>query len=119
MNTRIEGDRRRHPRVAVEQPCKVCDQATGRYFAGTTRDLSTHGLLIELPRVTNHKPGDRVHVGVAMKRRQGLLMAKEMVEAEVVRAMATADDRTMLAVKFEHPETVAAEAALLSRRLAA
>jgi hypothetical protein len=116
---RIEGDRRRHPRVEVTQPCKICDPRSGRYIAGTTRDLSSHGLLIDLPRLIDLKPGDRLHVGVAMKRRQGLLLAKEMIEAKVVRAMPTIDDHTLLAVQFEHPVTLAAEIAMESLKLAA
>jgi len=116
---RIEGDRRRHPRVEVTQPCKICDPRSGRYLAGTTRDVSSHGLLIELPRLIDLKPGERLHVGVAMKRRQGLLLAKEMIEAKVVRSLPTMNDHTLLAVQFENPVALAAESALESLPLAA
>lgn len=97
---KVEGDRRRHPRLALERPCKIFDPRSGKYVAATTRNLSTHGLLIELPRLTALKPGDHVHVGVAVTRRQGLLLAKEMIQAQIVRAMQTVDDHTMLAVQF-------------------
>jgi len=103
---KIDGDRRRHPRLQVERPCKIYDPQSDKYFAGNTRDLSESGLLIDVPRVLELKPGDRVHVGVAMKRRQGLLLAKEMIEAIVVRALATVDDHTALAVRFDAESAV-------------
>ena len=107
---RIEGDRRRHPRIELQRPCKVFDPRSGKYHAGQTRDLSNGGLLLEIPRLLELKPGDRVHVGVAMTRRHALLQAKEMIEAIVVRTLATADDRTHLAVTFDRPEEANASA---------
>lgn len=96
----IEGDRRVHPRMEVQQPCKIHDPRSGKYYSGLTRDISTQGLLMEFSRLLNLKPGDLVHVGVAMKRRQGLLQAKEMIEARVVRSMQSVNDQTLLAVEF-------------------
>jgi hypothetical protein len=101
---RIEGDRRRYPRIELQRPCKVFDPSTGKYHAGQTRDLSNGGILLEIPRLLELKPGDRVHVGVAMTRRHAILQAKEMIEAIVVRSLATQDDCTHLAVKFDHPQ---------------
>lgn len=98
---RIEGDRRRSPRLQLERPCKIFDPRSRKYIAATTRDLSTTGLLLDVPSVVEVKPGETLHVGVAMTRRQGLLQAKEMMEAVVVRSMITVDDHTALAVHFE------------------
>lgn len=106
---RIDGDRRTHPRLQIERPCKLFDPTSGKYYAGQTRDLSENGLLIDVPRLLELKPGDSVHVGVAMKRRQGLLLAKEMIEAIVVRSMATVDDHTTLAVRFDAAVVSAAD----------
>lgn len=105
---RIEGDRRTHPRLPLERPCKLHDPRTGKYLSGMTRDLSCGGLLIDVPRLTNLKDGDKVFVGVAIKRRQGLLLAKEMVEAIVTRTTSTVDDHTALAVRFDTQTAVEA-----------
>ena len=115
---RIEGDRRRHPRVQLERPCKLHEPRSGKYVSAMTRDLSVGGLLIDVPRLLDLKPGDMLHVGVAIKRRQGLLLAKEMIEATVVRAMQTVDDHTTLAVSFD-PPSAAAWASADAARMAA
>jgi c-di-GMP-binding flagellar brake protein YcgR len=107
---RIDGDRRRHPRVPVQRPCKIFDPNTGRYHSGTTRDLSTGGLLVDVPQLLDIHPGNGIHVGVAMKRRQGLLLAKEMIEAKVVRTMATVDDHTLLGLAFAEAQSPAVDA---------
>lgn len=96
----IDGDRRMHERQVLQRPCKVFDPRGGRYLSATTRDISTGGALIDLPRLTHLKPGDVVHVGIALKRRDQFLRTDEMLEAEIVRAMPTVDDHTALAVKF-------------------
>jgi hypothetical protein len=98
---RIEGDRRRQNRISIERPCKIHDPRTGKYVSAVTCDLSESGLLIDVPRLLELKPGDKVFVGVAMTRRQALLHAKEMMEASVVRALPTTDDHTQLAVRFD------------------
>lgn len=105
---RIEGDRRRHLRLPIERPCKMHDPRSGKYVSGMTRDLSCGGLMIDVPRLLWLKSGDTVHVGVAIKRRQGLLLAKEMIEATVVRSISTVDDHTALAVRFDSQTAVAA-----------
>ncbi|MCI0364439.1 MAG: PilZ domain-containing protein [Phycisphaerales bacterium] len=89
------------------------DPRTGKYLSGMTRDLSCGGLMIDIPRLVNLKEGDKIFVGVAIKRRQGLLLAKEMVEAVVTRATSTVDDHTALAVHFDtHAAVEAADQAL-------
>ena len=98
--TAVDGDRRRHDRVMVNQPCKIHDPRSGKYIAGQTPDMSNGGLLVELPRVVSLNPGDEVHVGVALKRRQALLRCNEMIKAQVTRALHTADDRTLLGLMF-------------------
>jgi hypothetical protein len=108
MMMRIEGDRREHSRVPCERPCKIYDPLCEKYLLGATCDLSEGGLLIDLPRLSDIKPGDTLFVGVAMKRRQVLLHAGKMLKALVVRTMATADDHTRLAVKFVDASVAAA-----------
>jgi hypothetical protein len=107
---RIEGDRRRHQRIEMQRPCKIYDPRSGKYHAGQTRDLSHGGMLLEIPRLLELKPGDRVHVGVAMTRRHAILQSKEMVETIVVRTLVTADDRTHLAVTFDNPSMAVSHA---------
>jgi hypothetical protein len=109
---KIEGDRRHHPRTEIQRPCKIFDSRTGKYLAASTRDLSSAGLLIDVPRVLAVKPGDTLHLGVAMTRRQGLLPAKGMIAVRVVRALATVDDHTHLAVSLDPPNTEFSSVAL-------
>ena len=101
---RIEGDRREHPRVCVQRPCKMFDPRTRRYLPGVTRNVSSGGLAIDVPRLTSLKPGDTLHVGVAAKRRDQLLSGAQMLRATVIRASATVDDHTDLAVRFENAQ---------------
>lgn len=96
----IEGDRRLCPRVELERPCKIYEPRSAKYLDGVTRNVSPQGLLIDIPRVVEIKPGDALHVGVAMKRRHALLHSHQMLQAVVVRAVATVDDHTAVAVKF-------------------
>lgn len=101
---RIEGDRRRHPRLLVTQPCKIYDPHSRKYIGGRTQDVSTGGALIELPRLVGLKPGDTLHIGMAIKRRQGLLHSAEMIKAAVMRAVQTVNDHTLLGLRFEEPQ---------------
>lgn len=114
----IEGDRRIHSRLPLAQPCKIHDSHSGKYIAATTRDISMGGALIEVSRLVSLKPGDTLHLGVAMKRRQGLLRCNEMMKAQVTRSVQTVDDRTLLGLQFES-QLEAAEPGDITLRAAA
>ena len=114
----IDGDRRVHERIVLQRPCKVFDPQGCRYLAATTQDLSEGGALIDLPRLTHLHPGDTVHIGIALKRRDQFLRADEMIQATVVRALPTVDDHTALAVQFAAPQPQE-DVALEDLRLAA
>ena len=107
---RIDGDRRKHRREPLERPCKIYDPRSMKYIAATTRDVSSGGMLIDVPRLLEIKPGERLFIGVAMTRRQGFIQAKEMIDAVVLRAAATVDDHTTLAVSFEAPAVIEQDA---------
>ena len=96
------GDRRVHPRIEYQRPCKVFSPALQRYFLGTTRDLSAGGLLVHVPHVIDVRPGDTLHIGVSTKRRDQFLTAGEMLKVVVTRCTTTVDDQTTFAVKFDH-----------------
>jgi hypothetical protein len=95
----VEGDRRVQPRIRSARACKIFDPRTGRYHAGSTRNLSRSGALLQVDRVLSLSPGDHIYLGVAHKRRDDLLLRDEMVEAEVTRASLTVDDHTAVAVR--------------------
>lgn len=101
--TVIEGDRRRDVRVPLSRPCKIHDPQTGKYIGAVTQDISAGGVLVEVPRILSVRPGDTIHVGVAMKRRDALLRCTDMLKAAVTRALHTVDDRTLLGLRFEQP----------------
>ena len=101
----IEGDRRSHSRQILQRPCKVFDPRGRRYLTGQTRDISCGGAMVDLPRVIELKPGDKVYLGIALKRRDQFLRAEEMLEGTVIRALATVDDHTALALQFAAPQS--------------
>ncbi len=96
----MQQERRAHERIWLARPCKVYDPALRRYLPGTTRNLSARGALIQINRKIDHHPGDRLYLGIALKRRQGILPAAEMHEVEVVWSRQATDGRTGLAVRF-------------------
>lgn len=81
----LDEDRRSHPRIAVERPCKIHDPRSGKYHAGTVLDLSAGGMMISINRDLSLMPGDLLYVGVAQKRRQVLLRTDEMMRTRVAR----------------------------------
>ncbi|MHC4710925.1 MAG: hypothetical protein ACYTA3_11050, partial [Planctomycetota bacterium] len=57
-------------------------------------------------------PGDRLYVGIALKRRQAVLTAGEMLEAEVIRVDRTTEERVDVVARFI--EEAADELSLIS-----
>lgn len=101
----LDHDRRDGPRVSLSRPCKVYDPKSGKYIAGTTRNVSAGGLSMVAFKSLPLEAGDRLYVGITKKRRQALLKSDEMVEIEVVRALASTAGDTAIGAKFvgEHP----------------
>lgn len=93
-------ERRRHARINIVRPAKIYDPRGCKYIGATTRDLSTHGLMLEIERPVALKPGDEILVGVAMDDRQAIIESKELTEAVVVRSLQTEDERTTIAVRL-------------------
>jgi hypothetical protein len=100
-------ERRLSRRDAWIRPCKVLDTRSGRWHAGETRDASGGGLLIELAWETGLRPGDSVHICVALSERD-LLREAEGVEARVVRTMAGARPFIALAYTVSSTRALAA-----------
>jgi hypothetical protein len=94
-------ERRAETRNDLSRPCKVFDPRTGRYVAGCTRDLSSHGVQIETQRRMHLEPGETLFVGIALKRRDVLLARNEMCEGRVMRAMHTPDGRTVIGMRLD------------------
>ena len=89
-------DRRRAPRLTVEQTVKLFDAASGRYFAGHTRDMSETGFQLELPAKVPARAGDTALVYVAASGR-GFVEQTSLVPVRYVwvrRTPATAGDPT-------------------------
>jgi hypothetical protein len=112
----VSGDRRIHPRIEYVRPCKIFSPSLQRYFLGTTQDLSSGGMLVQVSHLVDVRPGDALQIGVASKRREQLLRAVEMLRATVIRSMSTVDDHTTFAVKFDQEQSSVDSATL---RLAA
>ena len=104
-------DRRTHQRHALTRPCKVYHDATGRYAAGETADLSRAGALIRVQSPRPWNPGDEVKLFLAWSDR-AVLTSRDAIIARVVRAAALDGDRRYVGLEFETvlPEQAAAAA---------
>ncbi len=107
----VDRERRIHERVKLERPCKLFLPSVAKYVAGSTWNLSAGGVLLGLVLPAGISAGDRLYVGIALKRRQAVLAAGEMVEAEVVRVDRATGDRVAVAARFANE--AAGEASLL------
>ncbi|MHC4083179.1 MAG: PilZ domain-containing protein [Planctomycetota bacterium] len=108
----VDGERRAHARVNLARPCKLYLPNVGKYVAGSTWNLSAGGVLLQLDLPAGIALGDRLYVGIALKRRQAVLAASEMIEAEVIRVDRATDDRVDVAARFI--EEAADELSLIS-----
>lgn len=93
-------NRRAHERVNLADPCKLFDPRSGKYVPGTVWNLSDGGALIEVNRPICPELGELLYLGIAVKRRQGILLRDEMCPARVVRSQRTAHGRSMLGIQF-------------------
>ena len=93
-------DRRSHERTNLAQPCKLFDPKSGKYIPGTVWNLSDGGAYLEVSRRIRAEEGDSFYLGIAAKRRQGLLQRDEMFLARVVRSQESAEGRSTLGVQF-------------------
>ena len=112
-----DGERRSEPRHDLQRPCKVWDPRSGKYHTGSTRNVSRSGMLLEIDRPLWLASGDEIFVGVAARRRDSVLLRREMAEAQVVRTALTPTDRTVIAIRGSSPFASVAEpvAALAGR----
>lgn len=95
-----ETDRRSHKRTNLARPCKLFDPKSGKYISGTVWNLSDGGAYLEVNRQIRAEEGDSFYLGIAVKRRQGMLHRDEMFLARVVRSQESAEGRSTLGVQF-------------------
>ncbi len=76
----------------------------GRYLHGSTWNFSPSGALIELDRPAPLEPGDRLFVGVAIKRRQPIFASGDMMGAGILRVLPTDNDSIAVAIHFDRDE---------------
>ena len=98
--TMDQDERRIHERVSLTRPCKLYDPRLRKYLPGLTWNVSSSGAFLEVNRPLAVSPGDHLFLGIAMKRRQGILTSNDMLEVEILRSMQATGDRTALAVRF-------------------
>ena len=111
-----ETDRRSHKRTNLARPCKLFDPRSGKYMAGTVWNLSDGGAFLEVSRPIGAEQGDSFYVGIAVKRRQGILHRDEMFRARVVRSQQSSDGRVTMGVQFS--DRLAAESGVEIRQAA-
>ena len=96
----VTTERRANRRSELSRPCRVQDPRTGRFLHGTTCDVSLSGTLIRLHRRVELLPGDRLSIGIAYDERQAMLLAKDFIDAVVVRSLGTPSGETMVALAY-------------------
>jgi len=77
-------DRRKHPRRPLERPAKLFMPKSGRFLAGSTRNLSVGGVLVVAEADARMEPGDAIHMTVAFGERFIVPMS-ELVPGTIVR----------------------------------
>ena len=102
----VQPDRRGQTRMSTVRPCKLFVPQTGKYVPATTCDLSAGGALVTVDRPLPLLPGERLFLGVAVRRRQGLLLSRDMNEAVVTRSLRAAGGPTTLAVRFVRSDAI-------------
>ena len=96
----VDMNRRAHQRLRVARPCKLYVPKTRRYLPGSTRNVSAGGALLRVAAHPAVAAGDRLWVGIALKRSQGILMSNQMLKATVVRLAHAAGGVMVLALSF-------------------
>jgi hypothetical protein len=96
-------ERREHERAVVARPCKLYDPRSGKYVSGMTCNISSCGAMIRADRPMELREGDRLFVGIALRRSDSVLRRHEMAESVVLRALKSSDGCTALAVRFVDP----------------
>ncbi len=99
-------ERRRHPRLPIERPCKVFHRTSRTYLAASTCDLSEGGAMIRVdnPRVLN--PGDEIDVLVAWSKAP-VLQRTAAIAGSVVRVPGRFSGHQFIAVKFAREQEMA------------
>ncbi len=100
----VQCERRTRDRLTLLRPCKVYVPRLGRYLHGSTWNVSPSGALLELDRPVPLEPGDRLFVGVAIKRRQAIFASDDMMGAGILRVLPTDNDCIAVAIHFDHEE---------------
>ena len=100
----VQCERRTRDRLTLLRPCKVYVPRLGRYLHGSTWNLSPCGALLELDLPVPLEPGDRLFVGVAIKRRQAIFASDDMMGAGILRVLPTDNDCIAVAIHFDHEE---------------
>ncbi len=96
----VDLDRRAHQWLRVARPCKLSVPKTRRYLPGSTRNVSAGGALLRVVAHPAVATGDRLWVGIALTRRQGILLSNQMLKATVVRLARAAGGEMVLALRF-------------------
>ncbi len=99
-------ERRRFERLNLSRPCKVYEPRSGKYYPALSEDLSVGGAMLHIGRTLEFVPGDVVYVGIALKRRQAVILNDEMQACRVIRCLHLTDGNTVIAVEFDREAPV-------------
>jgi hypothetical protein len=104
-------ERRKHPRLRSQRPCKLLDPRSRKYHGGRTIDVACGGALIEFNKPLAIDVGQTLYVDILGDAAHGLIRAEEMHEASVVRMTVSANRETRLAIVYAQPLTADDEGA--------
>jgi hypothetical protein len=102
-------ERRRGLRIRQARPVKLFDPVGGRFYGGSTLDVSTSGLRIQLPLHAGVRPGSEIclHVGLN-DRGQTLANRRQMIPARVIWVANPGSRQKMLTVGVEFSASLGA-----------
>ena len=99
-------ERRRDTRVQVTRPVKIRCADTGKYYVGTTRNVSASGAMVQVDQRLPWTVGQEVSLALAWTTRQVVLSAANMAPGKVVRGPKL-DRSDHVAIEFQQTQELA------------
>jgi PilZ domain len=102
-------DRRGHPRIDMDKPCKVYDPVSRRFAPGRTRNVSRGGVLVEVQWARPLALGDPLDVVIGYSA-LAVLPVEALMHGRVTRRVASAGEVQLVAIEFDRAQEAAAAA---------
>ncbi len=99
-------ERRRHPRLPIERPCKVFHKPSRQYLAASTCDISEGGALVRVDAKRPLNAGDEIDILIAWTKAP-VVTQTTAIAGKVLRTPGAFAHHQFVAVRFEREQEVA------------